>query len=38
VWGERKKAYRVFVGKLEGKNHIKDLGVDRRIIKCILKK
>ena len=30
--GERRGMYRVFVGKLEGKNHLGDPGVDGRII------
>ena len=37
--GERRGAYKVLVGKPEGKNHLKDLGVDGRIIlKLIFKK
>jgi hypothetical protein len=30
--GERRGAYRVLVGKLEGKNHLEDPGADGRII------
>ena len=30
--GERRSAYRDFVGKHEGRNHLKDLGIDGRII------
>jgi hypothetical protein len=30
--GEKRGAYRVFVGKPEGKNHLGDLGVNMRII------
>jgi hypothetical protein len=30
--GERKGVYRVLVGEREGKNHLKDIGVDGRII------
>jgi hypothetical protein len=30
--GERRSAYRDFVGKPEGRNHLKDLGIDGRII------
>jgi hypothetical protein len=30
--GERRGAYRAFVGKPEGKNHLEDLGIDGRII------
>jgi hypothetical protein len=39
VWErERRGAYRLFVGKREGKNHFKDLGVHGRIIlKWIIK-
>jgi hypothetical protein len=29
---ERRGAYRVLMGKTEGRNHLKDLGVDGRII------
>ena len=37
--GETGGAYRVLVGKPEGKDHLDDLGVDERIIiKCILNK
>jgi hypothetical protein len=30
--GDRIDAYRILVGKPEGKNHLKDLGVDGRTI------
>jgi hypothetical protein len=30
--GDRRGAYTVFVGRPEGKNHLKDLGVDGMII------
>jgi hypothetical protein len=30
--GDRSGAYRVFVGKPEGNNHLQDLGVDGRIM------
>ena len=30
--GERRGAYRVLVGKPEGKNHLEDLGIDGSII------
>jgi hypothetical protein len=30
--GERRGAYRALVGKLEGRNHLEDPGVDGRII------
>jgi hypothetical protein len=37
--GERRGTYRVLVGKPEGRNHLKDPGVDGRIIlKWICKK
>jgi len=37
--GERTGAYRVLVGKLEGKGHLQDLGLDGSIIlKLIFKK
>jgi hypothetical protein len=37
--GRDKNAHRVSVKKSEGKNHLKDLGVDGRItFKCMLKK
>jgi hypothetical protein len=29
--GEDRKVYRVLMGKPEGKNHLKDLGVDGRM-------
>ena len=36
--GERRGAYRVFVGKPEGESHLKDLGMDgRSILKWICK-
>jgi hypothetical protein len=31
LWGERRGAYRVVVGKLEG-DHLEDLGIDGRIL------
>jgi hypothetical protein len=30
--GKRKDAYRILVGKSEGKNHLEDLGLDGNII------
>jgi hypothetical protein len=37
--GDKRNAYRGLVGKLEGKNHLEDLGLDERIIlKWTLKK
>jgi hypothetical protein len=30
--GERRGAYRVFVGKLRGRDHVEDIGIDERII------
>jgi hypothetical protein len=30
--GERRSAYRALMGKPEGRSHLKDPGVDRRII------
>jgi hypothetical protein len=37
--GERRVAYRVLVGKPEGKRPLEDSGVDRRIIlKCFLER
>jgi hypothetical protein len=30
--GEKKNAYRISVRRPEGKNHVKDIGVDARII------
>jgi len=37
--GERRGVYRVLEGKLEGKNHLEDQGVDGRIIlRCIFRK
>jgi len=36
--GDRRVAYRVLVGRTEGREHLEDLGIDRRIIiKWILK-
>ena len=36
--GERRSAYRVFVGKPEGKRHLEDPGIDGRIIlTCIFR-
>jgi hypothetical protein len=32
TYGERRGAYRALVGKPEGRNHLKDPGVDGRII------
>jgi hypothetical protein len=32
---DRRDVYRVLVGKLEGKNHLEDLGVDGRILRWI---
>ena len=32
TYGERRGAYRVLVGKPEGKNHLGDPGVDGRIL------
>jgi len=32
VWGERRGAYRVLVGKPEGKNHLEDQGINGRVI------
>jgi hypothetical protein len=32
TYEERRGVYRVFVGKREGKNHLKDLGIDGRVI------
>jgi hypothetical protein len=37
--GDRRGAYRVFVGRSKGKNHLENLGIDEGIIlKWILKK
>jgi len=37
--GDRRSAYRVLVGKPEGKDHLENINVDESIIlKCILKK
>jgi hypothetical protein len=36
--GDRRGAYRVLVGRPDGKNHLEDLGVDGRILKWIFKK
>jgi len=30
--GERRGAYRILMGKTEGKSHLKDLGIDGKII------
>jgi len=39
VWGERRYVHRVWVGKPEGKNHLKDPGLDGSIIlRWILRK
>jgi hypothetical protein len=36
--GERRGAYRVLVGRPEGKNHLEDLDIDGRIIlKCMFR-
>jgi hypothetical protein len=32
VWEERRGVYRILVGKHEGKNHLKNPGVDGRIL------
>jgi hypothetical protein len=32
VYGEMRNSYRILVGKLEGKNHLQDLGIDGRIV------
>jgi len=35
MWGYRRGAYRILAGRLEGKIHLEDLGVDGKIIlKC----
>ena len=37
--GVRRGAYRVLVGKLEGRNHVEDPGIDGRItLRCIFRK
>jgi hypothetical protein len=36
--GERRGAYRVLVGKLEGRGHLEDPGVDGRILRWIFRK
>jgi hypothetical protein len=36
--GEMRNAYKILVGKPEGKNHSEDLGVDGRMLKCTLGK
>jgi hypothetical protein len=37
--GERRDAFRVLVGKPEGRNHLKNPGIDGRIIlKCIIER
>jgi hypothetical protein len=39
TYGAKRNAYRILVGKHEGKNHLEDLGVDGNIIlKCIVQK
>jgi hypothetical protein len=39
LMGDRRGAYRVLVGRPEGRNHLKDLGIDGTIIlKWIFKK
>ena len=39
MYGERRGVYRVLVGKPEGKNHLRDPGVDGRlIVRWILRK
>jgi hypothetical protein len=36
--GERRGAYSVLVGRPEGKNHLEDIDIDRRIIlKCMFR-
>jgi hypothetical protein len=36
--GEKRNAFQLLVGKPEGKNHLKDLDVDGRImLECVLK-
>jgi hypothetical protein len=35
---EKRNTYRVLVGKLEGKEHLADLGIDVMILKSLLKK
>jgi len=32
LMGDKRNAYRGLVGKLEGKSHLEDLGLDERII------
>jgi hypothetical protein len=32
IWGGGSYAYRVMVGKSEGRNHLEDLGIEGRII------
>jgi hypothetical protein len=36
--GEMKNAYRILVGKLNGRDHLEDLGVHDRMLELILKK
>jgi hypothetical protein len=36
--GHSRCAYRILVGKHDEKDHLEDLGVDARILKCIFKK
>jgi hypothetical protein len=39
IWHVRgRNVYRVLVGKSERKNHLEDLGIDRIILKWIIKK
>jgi hypothetical protein len=36
--GQMRNEYKTLVEKLKGRNHLKDLGIDGRILRCILKK
>jgi len=36
--GDIRNAYKILVGKREGKAHSEDLGVDGSILECILQK